>query len=94
MVSSNKVTGTRHGRHSVLLFALSTCVWCKKAKNLLTDLDVSYEFINVDELSGQDKSEAIEELEKFNPRCTFPTIVVDGECIVGFKENQIKEALS
>ena len=94
MVSPNKVPGTGHGRHSVMLFALSTCVWCKKAKRLLNDLDVSYEFINVDELSGQDKSEAIEELEKYNPRCTFPTIVVDGDCIVGYKENLIKEALT
>ena len=94
MVSPNKVTGTSHGEHDIMLFALSTCVWCKKAKKLLNDLDVSYEFVNVDELSGKDKDEVIGELEKFNPRCTFPTVVIDGECIVGFKEDQIKKALS
>ena len=95
MVSPNKVTGTGHGRHNVMLFTLSTCVWCKKTKRLLDDLGVSYDFIDVDELSGQDKAEVVEELERFNPRCTFPTMVVDNkECIVGFKENQIKEALS
>ena len=94
MVSPNKVTGADNGRHDIMVFALSTCVWCKKAKRLLNDLDVSYEFIDVDELSGKDKSEVIEELEKHNPRCTFPTIVIDGECIVGYKENLIKEALT
>ena len=94
MVTSNKVTGVKPREHSVMLYALSTCVWCKKAKRLLSELDVSYEFINVDELSGQDKSEVIEELEKHNPRRTFPTIVIDGECIVGYKENMIKEALT
>ena len=94
MVSPNKVTGAGHSRHSVMLFTLSTCVWCKKAKRLLDDLGVSYEFINVDELSGRNKAEVVVELERFNPRCTFPTMVVDNkECIVGFKETKIKEAL-
>ena len=94
MVSPYKVTGTDRGRHDIMLFALSTCVWCKKTKRLLNDLDVSYEFIDVDQLSGRDKAEVIEELEKYNPRVTFPTIIIDGECIVGYKEGQIKEALA
>jgi glutaredoxin len=95
MVTSNKVIGIKRSSHSIMLYALSTCVWCKKTKRLLDSLGVPYEFIDVDGLSGHDKTEVMEEVMKFNPRGTFPTMVIDGEqCIVGYKENQIKEAIS
>ena len=39
------------------------------------------------------KTETIEDVKKHNPRCTFPTIIIDSEVIVGFKEAEIKKAL-
>ena len=95
MVNPTKVIGTNQSKHHIKLFALSTCIWCKKTKGLLDSLDVSYDFIYVDELSGQDKAEIMSEVKEFNPRCSFPTLVIDNEkCIVGFKEQQIKRAVS
>ena len=35
----------------------------------------------------------IEEVKQVNPRCTFPTILIGGRVIVGFKEDEIREAL-
>ena len=93
MVNPNRVVGANRGRHSIMLYTLSTCIWCKKTKKLLDDLGVSYDFIDIDGLSGGDKVEVMSELRKFNPRCTYPTMVIDGgNCIVGFKEDQIREA--
>ena len=95
MVTPNKAIGIKHSEHSIMLYALSTCIWCKKVKRLLGNLGLPYEFIDVDELSGWDEAEVMEELEKFNPRRTFPTIVIDGsKCIVGFKEDEIRKAVS
>lgn len=94
MVTRNKVSGIKRSEHSIVLYTLSTCVWCKKVKRLLDNLGLPYKHIYVDELTGRDKSEAIDEVKAFNPLCTFPTMVIDGKkCIVGFKEEQIKEAL-
>ena len=94
MVERNKVTGIKSTQHSIMLYALSTCVWCKKVKRLLGDLGLPYEYIDVDTLSGSDKNEVIEQVKVFNPMSSFPTIIVDGErCIVGFREDEIKEAL-
>lgn len=83
----------RNKEHQVKVFALSTCMWCKKTKKLLQDNSVEYEFINVDELQGTERETTIEEVRKHNPKCTFPTTVVDGKCIVGYRENELKEAL-
>jgi len=86
------VEGENKGK--ILLYALSTCVWCKKTKEFLNKLGVEYSYIHVDLLQDNDKDNVIEDIKKWNPRCSFPTIVInDKECIVGFKEDKIKEAL-
>jgi len=86
------VKGENKGK--IMLYALSTCIWCKKTKNFLDDLGVEYNFIYVDYLEGDEKEKTKKEIMKWNPRCSFPTIVInDKVCIVGFKEDKIKEAL-
>jgi glutaredoxin-like protein NrdH len=78
----------------IALYTLSTCGWCRKTKDLLKDLGVEYRYIDVDLLQGEARSQAIEELSRWNPSRSFPTIVVNGDrCIVGFQEEKLKEAV-
>jgi hypothetical protein len=44
-------------------------------------------------LDGDERAAILEDVRKFNPRCSFPTIVIGDKVIVGFKENEIREAL-
>ena len=75
----------------VVLFALSTCGWCKKTRMLLEDLEIAYDYIYVDLTSGDERAEAVETLEKFNSDVSFPTLVVnDSEVILGFKMDEIE----
>lgn len=79
----------------VKLYALSTCGWCKKTKGLLDDLHAGYSFVDVDQLEDSDRKEALDKIKEWNPKCTFPTMVInDNTCIVGFKEHETREALS
>ncbi len=94
MYAPTKVKGTSK-THKIMLYALSTCVWCRKTKKLLDNLDVEYEFIFVDLLEERDEERVMTEVEKCNPAQTFPTMVIDGKrVIVGFKEPEIRKALS
>ena len=77
----------------VKIFSLSTCSHCKATKKFLGDCTIKYEFINVDQLQGDERKAIIEDVKKFNPRCSFPTIISGEKVIVGFKEKEIKEAL-
>lgn len=85
------VDGKKMGR--ILLYALSTCVWCRKTKQLLDELGADYNFIDVDLLSGEERNKILEEIKKLNPRCSFPTMAIDDKCIIGFDEQKIREAL-
>jgi len=81
-------------RGDILLYALSTCVWCKKARKLLDDLGVGYKYLYVDLLHGDDRNRAIEEIKVHNPACSFPTLVIDNEkCVVGSDEEKIRSAI-
>jgi glutaredoxin len=77
----------------VKLYTLSTCSHCKNTKQFLNNLGVRYDFIDVDLLQGQERTGMIEEVKKYNPNTSFPTILIGNRIIVGFKENEIREAL-
>ena len=78
---------------NVKIYSLSTCSHCKATKKFLTDCDVQYEFTDIDLLNGAERAAILEDVKKWNPRCSFPTIIIGDKVIVGFKENEIKEAL-
>ena len=77
----------------VKIFSLSTCRHCIATKKFLGECTIKYDFVNVDELQGDERKAIIEDVKKFNPRCSFPTIIIGEKVIVGFKEKEIKEAL-
>ena len=59
----------------------------------MNECTVQYEFVDVDLLEGDERKAIIEDIKKLNPRCSFPTLIIGDEVIVGFKEKKIKEAL-
>lgn len=76
-----------------VLYALSTCSHCKSTKRLFSECDVEYDYIEVDDLEGEERKAILADIKKLNPRCSFPTIKINDKVIVGYKEKQIKEAL-
>ena len=85
------------GRKSahVMVYALSTCGWCAKTRKLLEEMGVAYDYEYVDHLVGADRDKAIKEVIAWNPSSSFPTIVINNEkCIVGFREDEIRKAVS
>lgn len=77
----------------VKMYTLSTCGHCKMTKKFLSECNVEYDFVDVDLLEGDERRAILEDVKKLNPKCSFPTIKIGDKVIVGFKENEIKEAL-
>ena len=78
---------------AVRLFSLSTCSHCKATKKLLEENRVRYAFTDVDLLEKEARQAALEDLQRFNPDGTFPTLIIGKRVIVGFREDAIREAL-
>lgn len=81
--------------HKVFLYALSTCGHCRAVKQFLKDNNIPFDSEDVDMLTGDERKKKVEEVKKYNPRTSFPTLVIDDgkTVIVGHKENDIREAL-
>jgi glutaredoxin len=79
----------------VRFYGLSTCIWCRKTRKYLDELGIGYEYVYVDLLSGDEKERVKGEVRKYNPRLSFPTLVVgeDEKVIVGYNTTGISEAI-
>jgi glutaredoxin-like protein NrdH len=93
MTEMKHVPGRNAGK--IILYALSTCIWCEKTKNLLAELGVEFSYLYVDLLEQDELEKVLLEIQKFNPKGSFPTLVIDGiRSIVGFREEEIRRAFS
>lgn len=89
-VEKKHASGIKKG--DVILYTLSTCQWCRKTKDLLNELGIDYYYVDVDLVIGDGQKELTEEIKKFNPAVSFPTMVInERDAIVGFDEDKIRE---
>jgi glutaredoxin len=77
----------------VTMYTLSTCSHCRATKQFLDSCAVKYEFTDVDLLEVEERNAILEDIKKWNPRCSFPTIIIGDKVVVGYREDEIKEAL-
>ena len=80
--------------HRVVMYGLSTCVWCKKMRQFLESEQVEFDIVYVDTLEGAEQETALAEVRKWNPATSFPTVVIDDETSVsGYKPDEVRETL-
>ena len=88
-----KVSG-KQNQHKVILYALSTCVWCKMTKQFLQDSDVEFEYIYVDLCEEDEKQKIRQHIQSKGGSLSYPTTIVDDNIVItGFRKDQLKEAL-
>jgi glutaredoxin-like protein NrdH len=84
----------KNKKHKVMMYAISTCAWCKMTKKFLKDNEVEYEYVDVD-LASDDDHEAIrQKIMSKGAEPSYPTLIVDEKTVItGFRKDLIKEAL-
>ncbi|MGE4537219.1 MAG: glutaredoxin family protein [Desulfovibrio sp.] len=78
----------------IKVYALSTCVHCKHAKEYLEEHHIPFDCVHVDFLSGEERTKVMDIVRKLNPSLSFPTIVIGDKVIVGFRRDEIEQAVS
>jgi glutaredoxin-like protein NrdH len=77
----------------IKIYALSTCIWCKKTIEFFTKKGVAFEHIYVDLLDENERVKIDQEIEAYNSGGDFPTVVIDGKVIVGYKVKEFEKEL-
>ncbi len=92
-LQTTKVSGTNK-KHKVLLYAISTCAWCRLTKRYLNDKRIEYEYIDVDLCDDRDRETIRGDITKRGGELSYPTIIVDDKILItGFRKDKLSEAL-
>ncbi len=92
-METRKISGTNKS-HKVLLYAISTCAWCKLTKKYLSENNVEYEYIDVDLCNEKDRETIRKDIMKRGGELSYPTIIIDDKILInGFRKDKIREAL-
>ncbi|MFY9402416.1 MAG: glutaredoxin domain-containing protein [Candidatus Omnitrophota bacterium] len=73
---------------NVKVYSTATCPWCVRVKQFLKDNNIAFEDYDV----GADTKKA-EEMVNLSGQMGVPVINIEGEIIVGFDKERIKESL-
>lgn len=86
------VDGGDGADEKILIFTLSTCMWCKKCKRFLNDQNLKYRYIDMDQIDYQDKAVLLDYLrENYNSRVSYPFLVCESGHVVGYDPNKYTE---
>ena len=84
----------KHNTHRVAFYGISTCIWCKRTRALLEENGVEFDFTYEDLVGGDEQGAVLQEVTRWNPSSSFPTVVIDdATCIVGYQPDKLKEVL-
>lgn len=72
----------------IRVYTTPTCIYCKRLKEFLKENKVEYEEIDV----SRDHLKA-EEMVKVSGQMGVPVSVIDGQVVIGFDKEKIKELL-
>lgn len=78
----------------VFLYALSTCPWCRKAKQWFADNGVPFDFVDVDLMEGDEQEAAVQKAYELSGARRFPVAVINGEVVAGYNPDRYRELLT
>lgn len=77
-----------------VMYTLHTCLHCAHLKVFLEERGIEHKLIYVDDFDTDVRREVMEMVRHFNPRGSFPTLVLpDRRVVVGFRQRLVCEAL-
>ncbi|MFW9946353.1 MAG: glutaredoxin family protein [Candidatus Odinarchaeota archaeon] len=85
----------KNDKQDVSIFTLSTCMWCKKCKRYLNEREIKYKYIDVDQITPDQKSKILQYLrENYKPdRISYPFLICDGKFVLGYDPNKYEELM-
>ena len=74
------------------MYSLSTCPWCKKAKQFFEEQNIPYSYIDYDLASAEEQQRISKEMSSFQMK-GFPVVKIGEEAVVGYSEEKYSELI-
>ena len=76
------------------MYGLTTCPHCKRVLDFLKKSKVEFEVVWLDELKGEERKRAIEEVHRISGSYAVPVVVKGEKWVLGYSPEKLKELLS
>ena len=77
----------------VTLYALSTCPWCRKAKQYLTKQKIPFKYVEYDLVSEDEQEEIMDSISDFGGTGEFPFVVIGRHGVNGYDPDEYARLL-
>jgi arsenate reductase-like glutaredoxin family protein len=78
----------------IKVYALSTCIWCKKCRTFFDNNDIAYSYCYIDLLDQSEQDEIEEMLGEHTTIISYPIVFAEGhDVIVGYNEKKLKKII-
>ncbi len=92
MAEFTKVSGKEIGE--IKIYALSTCIWCRKCKTFFDNNGIAYSYCYIDLLPQEEQDEIEEMLGEHTTIISYPMVFADGhDVVVGYNEKKLKKII-
>ena len=77
----------------VTLYALSTCPWCKKAKQYFTKNKISFDSKDYDLASEEEQEEIMDTMNECGGTGEFPFVIIGKDSVCGYDPDEYARLL-
>jgi glutaredoxin len=77
----------------VLVYALSTCPWCRKTKEFFTTQGVPFDYVDYDLADAGTQAQIMEELDA-EGATGFPFVKIGGMVVLGYRPDRFAALLA
>lgn len=77
----------------VKIYALSTCLWCKRTKKFFEERDIPFEAIDYDKASEADQERIMAEMRAHGGGGSFPYVCIDSDIVQGYVPDEFERLL-
>jgi len=68
----------------IYVYGLSTCPWCRRAKQFFIDHDVPFDFVDIDLLPDDEADRVAAEARELSGARSFPVVRIGDQVISGY----------
>ncbi len=77
----------------VTIYALSTCLWCRKSKKYFEENKIPFEAVDYDKQSEDKQAEMMKEMKGAGCTGSFPFVRIGGACVQGYDPDEFEKLL-
>ena len=77
----------------ITIYALSTCLWCRKTKKYFEDKKIPFEAVDYDKQDEARQEAMMKEMKEAGCSASFPFTRIGGDCVQGYAPEEFEKLL-